>query len=126
MGTWGSGNFDNDAALDYLASIADPLVAKLQAVVDTPSLAEADEDGATQCLAAAEVLISLSRYYTSPKLTPKLVTNCRDVVLSEWEETIDELKPDEEYKTGRRATMQQTFAQLLTALQSRQHRADSN
>ncbi|MBO2008305.1 DUF4259 domain-containing protein [Hymenobacter negativus] len=124
MGTWGSGNFDSDKALDYLASVADPLVAQLQAVVDTPSLAEADEDGGTQCLVAAEILIGL-KYYTSPKLTPQLVTDCRDVVLAKWEATIDELDPDEDYKTERRAIMQQTFAQLLTAVQ-RWQRHNSN
>jgi hypothetical protein len=120
MGTWGSGNFDNDAALDYVAGVVGPLVAQLQAVVDNPSLAEADEDGGTECLVAAELLISLSQYYTDPTLTPQLVTDCRDVVLSEWENTIDDLDPDQEYKTERRAVMQQTFAQLLTAIQGRQ------
>ena len=125
MGTWGSGNFDNDKALDYLASVADPLVAQLQAVVDTPSLAEADEDGGIQCLVAAEILTGLSQYYTGPKLTPQLVTDCRDVVLAEWEATIDELDPDEDYKTERRAIMQQTFAQLLTVVQ-RWQRHNSN
>lgn len=117
MGTWGSGNFDNDHALDYLAEVCDPLVGKLSEVVENPSLAEADEDGWVECLVAVEILTGLGGRYSSEKLTSQLVTECRDTVLTQWDATIDELDPDPEYKIERRLTIQQSFDKLLAVVQ---------
>jgi hypothetical protein len=120
MGTWGSANFDNDHALDYLATICQPLVAKLSAVVENPSLAQADEDGWIECLVAVEILTLLGKYYTDKILTNQLVTACRDVVLVEWLATIDDLDPDPDYKAERLVVIQQSFDKLLAVVNSQQ------
>ena len=117
MGTWGSGNFDNDYALDYLSTVCAPLVDTLAEVVAHPEVAEADENGGIDSLVAAEILTNLCRYYYSERLTPELITNCRDIVLSQWDATIDELDPKPAYKIERRQVMQQTFERLLVAVQ---------
>ena len=122
MGTWGSGNFDNDHALDYLAQLCDPLVQKLADIVDNPSLAEADEDGWIECLVAVEVLISVSKQYVSEELSPELITACRDTLLAEWLASVDELDPTPDYKTGKQLIIQQSFEKLLAAV-SQQRKA---
>ena len=119
MGTWGSGNFSNDHALDYLATICQPLVEKLSAIVENPSLAEADEDGWVECMVAVEILTLLAKYYTSEKLTPQLVINCRDALLTEWLATIDDLDPDPAYKVERPIVIKQAFDKLLAAVNGR-------
>lgn len=120
MGTWGSSNFDNDHALDYLGTICQPLVEKLWAVVENPSLAEADEDGWVECMVAVEILTLLGRYYTSERLNPQLVTNCRETVLAEWLATIDDLDPDPGYKAERLLVIQQSFDKLLAVVNGQQ------
>ena len=117
MGTWGSGNFDNDHALDYLASVCEPLVNKLSDIIENPSLAEADEDGWIECLVAVEILTLLGEHYTSAKLTPQLVTECRDIVLTEWLASIDELDPDPDHKAERPVVIQQSFDKLLAIVE---------
>ena len=123
MGTWGSGNFDSDHALDYLAQVCDPLVDKLSDIVENPALAEADEDGWVECMVAVELLTVMSQYYTSQKLTPRLVTECRDTLLTEWSATIDELDPTPDYKAGREVVLQQSFDKLLAIVAGRQRAA---
>ena len=118
MGTWGSGNFDSDHALDYLADVCGPLVGKLTDVVENPELAEADEDGWEEALVAAEILAAVGEHYSSEQLTPQLVTDCRDTILTQWDATIDGLDPDPDYKTERRAVIAATFARLLAVVQS--------
>ena len=117
MGTWGSGNFDNDHALDYLANVCDPLVEKLSDIVQDPSLAEADEDGWVECMVAVEILTLLSKNHISKKLTPQLVTECRDIVLREWLASIDGLDPDPDHKAERPVVIKQTFDKLLTIVE---------
>ncbi|MGI4834896.1 MAG: DUF4259 domain-containing protein [Janthinobacterium lividum] len=101
MGTWGSENFDNDHALDYLTEVRAPLVEKLIAIVENPSLAKADEDGWVECLVAVEMLTSISAQCVSDGLTSELVTACRDTLLTEWLASIDELDPTPDYKAGK-------------------------
>lgn len=118
MGTWGSDNFDNDHALDYLAAICQPLVGKLSAIVENPSLAEADEDGWVECMVAVEVLTLLGKHYKNEALKPQLVTTCRDTLLTEWLATIDELDPDPDYKLERPVVIKQAFDKLLAVVNS--------
>jgi hypothetical protein len=119
MGTWGSDNFDNDHALDYLATICQPLVEKLSAIVENPSLAEADEDGWVECMVAVEVLTLLGKYYTDEKLTAQLVTDYRTTLLTEWLATIDDLDPDPTYRKERPVVIEQAFDKLLAVVNSR-------
>ncbi|MBD2766876.1 DUF4259 domain-containing protein [Hymenobacter sp. BT664] len=115
MGTWGSGNFDSDDALDYLSDIANPLVEKLMEVVENPELADADEES-NHCMAAVEILTMLSQYYSDTRLNPQFVADCRRTVLTQWDETIDELDPDPDYKVARRQVMEQSFDKLLAVV----------
>lgn len=120
MGTWGSDNFGNDHALDYLATICQPLVDKLSAIVENPSLAEADEDGWVECMVAVEILTLLGKYYSSASLNTQLVATCRDIVLAEWLATIDDLDPDPDYRAERPLVIKQSFDKLLAVITSRQ------
>jgi hypothetical protein len=119
MGPWGSGNFENDHALNYLATIGKPLVQKLVDIVETPSLAEADEDGWVECLVAVELLTTIGLPRIDERLRPELVEACRDTLLAEWIESIDELDPDPDYRAGKLAVIKQSFAKLLAVVKAR-------
>ena len=113
MGVWGTGNLDNDSALDNFHGLVSPLVKQLAEVVENTTLAEADELS-DWYMAAVEVLGVLSQRFFIANLTSELVINCRNTMLSQWEDTIDELGPKPAYKTGRLLVMQQSFEKLLT------------
>ena len=61
MGTWGSGNFENDAAMEWIGDLrgsgdADTVKAALEAVTEPGSANDLDAGEAAQALAAAEVV----------------------------------------------------------------------
>lgn len=57
MATWGSGPYENDAGLGFLASITQRLVEQIRVAAET----QADEDVLDQAVAAMNILISLVR-----------------------------------------------------------------
>ncbi|MBI4512024.1 MAG: DUF4259 domain-containing protein [Deltaproteobacteria bacterium] len=61
MGAWGIGNFENDAALDWLATLTDMkgLTDALRKVADAPAEPYLDADSCCAALAAAEVIAAL-------------------------------------------------------------------
>ena len=58
MGAWGSGNFDNDTALDWLAELDDPVLLRetLAPVAEAPDQAYLSASCCCSALAAAEVV----------------------------------------------------------------------
>jgi len=116
MGTWGSGNFDSDDALDYLSQITNPLVEKLLEVMESPELAEADEES-DKCMVAVEILTLLSQYHCNERLTPQVIADCRHTMLTEWDASIDGLDPDPDYKVARRQVIKESFDKLQAVVQ---------
>jgi hypothetical protein len=113
MGVWGVGNFQSDAALDYLGTdIVDPLVAKLQEVVDNPRRAEPDERTSAEVMVAVEVLCALCERCRAVPPEPGLVEECRAAYLRVWDGYIDKLDPSPEFKEERRRVIESSFAEL--------------
>ena len=115
MGVWGTGNLDSDGALDNFHVLVSPLVEQLSEAVENPALAEADELS-DWYMASVEILSVLSQHYFIHNLTAQLVISCRDIMLAQWEQTIDGLDPEPDYKTGRLVVMQQSFDKLLAGV----------
>jgi hypothetical protein len=55
MGTWGSGNFENDGALDYLSQVASQLVTRIEQVFEN-DVAQLDEDGEWVLMPSVQIL----------------------------------------------------------------------
>jgi len=113
MGVWGPGNFQRDAALDYMSSdIVKPLVAKLREIVDNPTNAEPDDPTADEVMVAVEILCVLCERCRAVPPGPGLVEECRSIYLKVWDGYIDRLSPKPEYKKERRDIIEASFAEL--------------
>ncbi|MFI6639414.1 DUF4259 domain-containing protein [Streptomyces sp. NPDC050504] len=119
MGTWGSGNFESDAAWDYLASFLDRIVSEVAEVMDgDPVELEPDEywGVAVPCqLELLTVLVRAGHTYDS-LLSPDTVKAWKEKFLTVWEDTIDDLEPTPDYKEERRAVLIRTFDELADAV----------
>ena len=115
MGVWGPGNLDSDGALDNFQKLVSPMVQQLAEVIESPTLAEADELS-DWYMATVEILSVLSQHYFIPGLTIQLASTCRDTMLTAWQDTIDDLDPKPDYKAGRLLVMQQAFEKLLAGI----------
>lgn len=113
MGVWGAGNFDSDAALDYLAAqLVDPLVQKMRSVIEHPARAEGDERSSAEIVVAVEVLCLLCEQCNAAPPKPEEVEKAETAYLASWDGYIDRLQPDPEYKRERRQTIASTFRRL--------------
>ncbi|MGW2846829.1 DUF4259 domain-containing protein [Streptomyces sp. NPDC001274] len=123
MGTWGSGNFDSDAAADHLSGITGRLVERIaEAMAGDPVRLEPDEyEGVTvPCDIELLCLIAEQGYVGAGVPEPAVVAGWRETFMPVWERTIDDLEPTPEYKEERRAELVRTFDRLA-ALAERSH-----
>ncbi|MFI8434235.1 DUF4259 domain-containing protein [Streptomyces sp. NPDC079020] len=118
MGTWGSGNFESDTAMDYLSSFIDRLVAEVAEVMDgDPVEIEPDEYWGVAVPCQLELLTVLTRagHTSDTLLRPEQVEKWKKQFIPVWERTIDDLGPSRDYKEERRAVLVRTFDQLAEA-----------
>ena len=113
MGTWGSGIFQNDVALDYLAEIQEALVKRMEQIIANPSLAEPDEPTSAEVMVAVEIAAMLCEQFNAVPPEPDFIELCRDTYLQVWDGYIDKLAPNPDYKTERRETIGASFEKLL-------------
>lgn len=71
MGAWGTGPFDNDAAADWLAELADaedlgPVRAELVRTANWPPSAPLEEEDASVAIAAAQVVAEVAQPSAGP------------------------------------------------------------
>ncbi|MGC5343574.1 DUF4259 domain-containing protein [Streptomyces sp. DT24] len=118
MGTWGSGNFDNDTAADHLSGVIARLVGEVtEAMADDPVTLEADEYWGNAVPCHLELLYVLYRAgHTSPHLPrPDVIEGWKKDFMAVWEKTIDGLEPSPAFKRERRSVLNRTFDQLIEA-----------
>lgn len=115
MGTWGSGNFDDDTAADHLSSITAKLrddIAK--AIADAPGDIEPDEYGGVMvpCNVELLALIAKQRWVGTTLPAADTVAQWKKTYLAVWDGYIDDLEPSPEWKKKRRAVLAKTFDAL--------------
>ncbi|MEV8097707.1 DUF4259 domain-containing protein [Kitasatospora sp. NPDC085879] len=117
MGTWGSGNFESDTALDHLSTFVDRLVAEVaEAMASDPVEIEPDEYWGVAVPCNLELLHVLARAgHVSASLQPQVIAEWKRTFMAVWERTIDDLEPSPAYKEGRRDVLTRTFDQLAAA-----------
>ena len=133
MGTWGSGNFENDAAADHLIDLCRPLLTEIEGAMKDPSSLVPDGDDAVIVIANLEIIACLSEHlgrYNHSKLgkilypcvlpSPDVVGNWKQAYLALWDGHIDELEPKPEYKKQRREVIAETFDRVERLARTKQ------
>ncbi|MEU3218319.1 DUF4259 domain-containing protein [Streptomyces sp. NPDC006971] len=122
MGTWGSGNFDSDAAADHLSGITGRLLSEIEeAMAGDPVGLEPDDYGGVvvPCDIDLLCLIAERGYVGAVVPEPAVAEAWKRTFMDVWERTIDDLEPEEEYKKTRRAELNRTFDRLVDLARAR-------
>lgn len=115
MGTWGSGNFENDTAADHLSILMDRLITEVaDAMAGAPVEIEPDEYGGVVVPANLELLSLLARQgYVGASLPEvEVVEEWKKAYMAVWEGYIDNLAPAPGHKEERRTVLIRTFDEL--------------
>ncbi|GAA1360223.1 DUF4259 domain-containing protein [Catellatospora chokoriensis] len=115
MGTWGSGNFDDDTAADHLSMVTDRLITEVaEAMSGDPVRIEPDEywGVAVPCNLELLHLIAQQGLVGACLPDPEVIADWKARYLAVWDATIDGLEPKPAYKEQRRAVLVRTFDQL--------------
>ncbi len=111
MGTWNAGNFDNDAALDYVGDLIDQLTDAINSCFEEGN-ADLDEGGEGELMPSVFIIHLLSEHCGAAPPKPDVIASWRDRYVAIYDRQIDELDPDPDYKVDRRKTIADTFATL--------------
>ncbi|MFB7123334.1 DUF4259 domain-containing protein [Kitasatospora sp. NPDC056273] len=115
MGTWGSGNFESDTALDHLSVLIDRLVTEVaEAMAGDPVELEPDEYWGVAVPCNLELLHVMARAGHGVHQLPEtdVITGWKTAFMAVWERTVDDLEPSPGYKDERRSVLNRTFDQL--------------
>lgn len=124
MGAWGSGNFDDDRALDFVfQEVQQPLLKRVRSMVAKPILAEADERSGP-IMAAIEILALLSEQVKAAPPEPDEVAIWKTTFLGAWDRTAIGVYSRQEDAAARRSVIVATFDRLAL-LAARFHRPDA-
>jgi hypothetical protein len=118
VGTWGSGNFESDTALDHLSIVVDGLVSAVaEALAGDPVEIEPDGYWGVAVPCNLELLHALAQSGYAAESLPEagVVREWKQAYMAVWERTIDELRPAPGFKEERRAVLNRTFDQLAEA-----------
>ncbi|MET8571736.1 DUF4259 domain-containing protein [Streptomyces sp. NPDC004783] len=116
MGTWGSGNFESDTALDHLSIVVDRLVSEVtEAMAGDLVAIEPDEYWGVAVPCNLELLHVLAQAGYAHGNLPEVgvVEEWRKTFMAVWERTIDDLEPSPGFKEERRSVLNRTFDQLI-------------
>ncbi|MFF1795724.1 DUF4259 domain-containing protein [Kitasatospora sp. NPDC086009] len=123
MGTWGSGNFDSDAAADHLGEFTARLIGEVeQAMAGDRVELEADEYWGTAVPCNLELLhLIASRHYVGAGLpAAATIEGWKADFMAVWEKSIDGLEPAPGHKEERRAVLLRTFDDLAALARERE------
>lgn len=116
MGTWGPGNFESDAALDFVNEEVDRHVAAIMAIFADEDRFRLDEDAEGELIPRI-VLLTLLCVRCNGVLPEGVdVAAWKVRYLSMYDDQMDGLEPAEEYGPQRRAMVAAAFDELLHAV----------
>lgn len=120
MGTWGTGNFDDDTSSDHLSILTDQLIREVaDAMAGDPVKLEPDEywGVAVPCNLELLLLIAEQRYVGTTLPEADTIAGWKQQYLTIWDRAIYALEPGPEFKVQRRAVLVRTFDQLAALAQ---------
>lgn len=118
MGTWGSGNFESDTALDHRSVVVDRLVTEVaEAMAGDPVELEPDEYWGVAVPCNLELLHVLAQagYAGGDLPEAEVIEEWKKTFMAVWERTIDGLEPSPIFTEERRSALNRTFDQLADA-----------
>ena len=122
MGTWGSGNFENDTAADFLSELTDEWIEAINEAMGSPEGLEPDEYTGVTVPCLVEILVTIAQKgFTGSQLPePEVAQEWKKTYLEVWDGYIDELEPEEDYKIKRRECLSETFDSLIRLAKDRE------
>ena len=104
MGTWAAGPFGNDAALDFVGGTIDRLMKPVNEFLASPQI---DENFDPAFAAIALLNLIMARTPSRPWARGGTVKGApiREAMLRCFDEQIDSMGPDEDYKREQRAAL---------------------
>ncbi len=111
MGTWGTGNFDSDGALDFVAELTNQLVGRIEQCF-AEGRANLDEDGEDVIVPSVQILSILHEHCDAAPPEVEMVSTWKQRYLLIYDEQIDALDPQPGYKVERRRIIEETFDTL--------------
>ncbi|WP_437961279.1 DUF4259 domain-containing protein [Sorangium sp. So ce119] len=115
MGTWGSGNFDSDGALDAYAGLVHGIAEQIDEGLGEGDVQFEDVDGE---IALMEVLAVIGERCRALHLPLAQVESWARRVLAAYDAQIDALGATEAFKAERRAVLESTFDRLRAAVRA--------
>lgn len=115
MGTWAAGNFSNDGSLDYVGELIDQLTNAVAGCLDDG--ADLDEGGESELMPSVAIIKILSEQCGAAPPKPDVIKDWRSRYLAIYDDQIDNLDPDSDYKIERRKVIDETFSNLLALAQ---------
>jgi hypothetical protein len=112
MGTWGSGNFDNDAAGDYRDSTTFQLIGKIEECFESEMGYDLDEGGEGELMPSVAMLVVLCQHCDGPPPQVDQVRQWRERYLEIYDDQINDLASAPDFKVERRNVIVTTFNQL--------------
>jgi len=112
MGTWGSGNFENDAALDYAGQLVDQLADRVDELLEDDA-ADLDEEGEGVLMPSIAFIAALVQESQCSPPDAARIRGWRESYLMIFDEQIDGLDPDPAFKIDRRRVIEHTFDRLI-------------
>ena len=107
MGTWGSGNFDSDSALDRMGELIDQLSSEVSEAVAGDDLAI--DEGFEEIMAVVETIRVLCTHAAGMPPKSKIIKGWKKRLLCIFDEEIDGLDPKPGFKEERRAKIVETL-----------------
>jgi hypothetical protein len=130
MGSFGTGNFENDAALDARQEVINHTISAIEEWLGGDSFYVEDADSVVGYVATLVAILENTRGTVTAEDDSELLGFLKSMadgggppkedvlawqkkVLTTYDDEIDDLEPDDDYKVGRRQVIADTFARLL-------------
>jgi hypothetical protein len=121
VGTWGPGNFENDAALDFIDRELDRHVRAIEAIFADGQRFCLDEDAEGELMPRVAIIALLCEHSAGVLDTPvDVIRAWKARYLDMYDDQIDDLEPKGDYKLPRRAVIADTFDTLIRLHQEQQ------
>ncbi len=118
MGVWGTGNFENDTAADYLSLITSQIAEEIEEAISHPNEIEPDEFEGVVVPCKLEILYLFAKQHWVGLMLPDsaLVIKWKKEYLFVWDQYMEKSDSKEEYINARRKVIAKTFDQLIKYL----------